>query len=315
MPEPLVSIIIPTYNRAHLIGETLDSVLAQTYTHWECIVVDDGSSDSTSEILERYCKQDSRFQYHKRPIDKPKGANACRNYGFEICKGDYVNWFDSDDIMHPDKLKIQLETLKNSKYNFSVCQTFIFENKIENILGLRSKEIYSENIFFDYLSQKIVWLTQAPLWKTTFLEALENMFDEELQAAQEWEFHCRVLYKCSDYNVVNEPLVYIRQHANSITYNNESSREFNYFLARNKLYTNEKIILDKQSLSYLKNYLINNFKNLVRLKKFNKSIKFFILFILPDKKISLKGKYFSIISILSYSIFNKGDVFLSKINC
>ncbi len=62
MNNPLVSIIIPTYNRAHLIHETLDSVLAQTYTNWECIVVDDGSSDNTEEVLESYINKDFRFQ-------------------------------------------------------------------------------------------------------------------------------------------------------------------------------------------------------------------------------------------------------------
>lgn len=87
MEQPLVSIIIPTYNRAHLIGETLDSVLAQIYTNWECIVVDDGSTDSTAELLAFYVEKDSRFQYHHRPKDRLKGANACRNYGFELSRG------------------------------------------------------------------------------------------------------------------------------------------------------------------------------------------------------------------------------------
>jgi len=121
MSEPLVSIIIPTYNRAHLIGETLDSVLAQTYTHWECIVVDDGSSDSTSEILETYCKQDSRFQYHHRPIDKPKGANACRNYGFELSKGEYINWLDSDDLVSHNKIEEQLKILLQEHGELATC--------------------------------------------------------------------------------------------------------------------------------------------------------------------------------------------------
>ena len=83
MNNPLVSIIIPTYNRAHFIGETLESVLAQTYHNWECIVIDDGSTDYTDELMEFYCEKDSRIQYYHRPSHKPKGANACRNYGFE----------------------------------------------------------------------------------------------------------------------------------------------------------------------------------------------------------------------------------------
>ena len=77
---PLVSIIIPTYNRAHLIGETLDSVLAQTYQNWECIIVDDGSSDNTDEVIGAYVEKDSRFKYyHRSDKDLPKEPSASRN--------------------------------------------------------------------------------------------------------------------------------------------------------------------------------------------------------------------------------------------
>ena len=92
MKEPLVSIIIPTYNRAHLIGETLGSVLAQTYQNWECIVVDDGSTDNTEAVLATFTAKDSRFQYDQRPKDRLAGGNAARNYGFELSKGEYINW-------------------------------------------------------------------------------------------------------------------------------------------------------------------------------------------------------------------------------
>ena len=100
MNNPLVSIIIPTYNRAHIIHETLDSVLSQSYTNWKCIVVDDGSTDTTEEVLKSYVKKDARFQYNKRPIDRKKGANACRNYGLDLAKGAYIVFFDSDDVFY-----------------------------------------------------------------------------------------------------------------------------------------------------------------------------------------------------------------------
>ncbi len=76
--QPLVSIIIPTYNRAHLIGETLDSVLAQTYTNWECIVVDDGSTDATDELMAKYCAKDARIRYYHRPDLHLSGGNGAR---------------------------------------------------------------------------------------------------------------------------------------------------------------------------------------------------------------------------------------------
>ncbi len=88
MNNILVSIIIPTYNRVNHLGGILDSVLKQTCTNWECIVVDDGSSDATDELMRSYCEKDPRFKYHHSPNDRPKGGNTCRNYGFELSKGE-----------------------------------------------------------------------------------------------------------------------------------------------------------------------------------------------------------------------------------
>lgn len=118
----LVSIIIPTYNRAHLIGETLDSVLAQTYSNWECIVVDDGSSDDTHILLGEYSNRDSRFSYIVKPADIKKGASISRNLGLKIAKGEFIQFLDSDDILAPNKIEVQLDLLKKeSKYTISTC--------------------------------------------------------------------------------------------------------------------------------------------------------------------------------------------------
>jgi glycosyltransferase involved in cell wall biosynthesis len=101
----LVSIIIPSFNREALLPETLDSILAQTYTHWECIIVDDGSIDSSLNIAEKYAINDDRFRVCRRPWYKKKGANNCRNYGFSKIYGEFVQWFDSDDIMLPSMIE------------------------------------------------------------------------------------------------------------------------------------------------------------------------------------------------------------------
>ncbi|RXG13770.1 glycosyltransferase involved in cell wall biosynthesis [Leeuwenhoekiella aestuarii] len=143
--QPLVSIIIPTYNRAHLIGETLDSVLAQTYTHWECIVVDDGSTDGTDEVLAEYVAKDSRFQYHHRPKDRPKGANACRNYGFELSQGEYIQWLDSDDIIKENKLEAQVNLIINqSFYTVLTCKWYRKYDFNGNQLVMKDLKIYRD---------------------------------------------------------------------------------------------------------------------------------------------------------------------------
>ncbi|HEY4538836.1 MAG TPA: glycosyltransferase family 2 protein, partial [Faecalibacter sp.] len=106
--QPLVSIIIPTFNRADLIGETLDSIIEQNYQNWECIVVDDGSTDNTEEILMRYQIKDNRFSYYKRPKFLLKSGNSCRNYGFEKSSGELIVFFDSDDVMLQDFLSSRI---------------------------------------------------------------------------------------------------------------------------------------------------------------------------------------------------------------
>jgi len=215
--QPLVSVIIPTFNREHLIGETLDSVLNQSYTNWECLVVDDGSTDNTQEVIQGYCALDRRFTYQRRPDHLPKGANACRNFGFELSLGTYINWFDDDDIMHPDKLSSQVAALEQSRLNFAVCQTMIFEGQVENTIGLRTKHIASENAFEDFVADRIKWLTQAPLFKKDFLLRTKLKFNEELHRAQEWDFFVRLLAIEDEYLTDDSALVFFRKHANSIS--------------------------------------------------------------------------------------------------
>lgn len=221
--NPLVSIIIPTFNRSHLIGETLDSILAQTYTNWECIVVDDGSTDDTDKLLAAYCKKDSRFQYHHRPNDRLKGANACRNYGFELCKGEYVNWFDSDDLMINTRLEKQINVFKNSlDIDYTVCSTQNFVGKFETKnLGKISKNILTKNLYEDYILGKFSILMIAPIWKKKVLNKY-NLFDESIQQSQDLELYSRIIFDNQNMVFLPDVLIYVRRNNNSITTLNNS---------------------------------------------------------------------------------------------
>ncbi|SHM61332.1 glycosyltransferase family 2 protein [Flavobacterium saccharophilum] len=301
MSQPLISIIIPTFNRASLIGETLQSILEQTYEDWECIIVDDGSTDNTNEVVEKYLRKDARFQYHHRPENKPKGANACRNYGFDLSSGNYINWFDSDDIMLQDKLRIQFDALAESDFNFSVCQTLVFEEDVYNLLGLRHKNIQSYNPLLDYIKHNIAFLTQAPLFKTKFLKDKDLRFNEELQAAQEWEFLCKVLYFSPIYHTENRPLVLIRKHTNSITYNDNSEyREWNYYLAREKFFyflkTKDDFPSKSKILNYLQEYFKYYFRAILLKKKYKKIFRVFIKTIIPFNSFYENISFFAIVS-------------------
>lgn len=218
MYAPLVSIIIPTYNRAHLIGETLESVLAQTYINWECIVVDDGSTDETDELLADYCEKDIRFYYYHRPIDRPKGANACRNYGFELSRGEYINWFDSDDVMVNTRLEKMLRVLINdSTIDYCICATQNFEGELEdNNLKKEIEAIESSNVYEDYILGRISILMISPIWRKSLLVKFK-LFDEKLFQSQDLDLYSRIVFNNQRVEFLSEVLIYVRRINNSIT--------------------------------------------------------------------------------------------------
>lgn len=142
MKEPLVSIIIPTYNRVNLISETLDCVVNQTYTNWECIIIDDGSTDETHILLDKYSKKDKRFKIIIKSKDEKKGASISRNLGLKMANGEYIQFLDSDDILANNKIEEQIKILKDeSKYTICTCKwgkfskisepLMLFENNVD----------------------------------------------------------------------------------------------------------------------------------------------------------------------------------------
>lgn len=135
--KPLVSIIIPTFNRANLIGETLDSVIAQTYENWECFVIDDGSTDETVKIVNLYVKKENRIKLLIRPSNRKKGASTCRNIGLENAKGEYIQFLDSDDIISNNKLSAQVKLLQNENSNcIATCKWGRFKRDINKDIEL-----------------------------------------------------------------------------------------------------------------------------------------------------------------------------------
>ncbi len=198
---PLVSVIIPTYNRARLIGETLDSVLAQTYQHWECIIVDDGSTDNTDEVLGGYVKRDTRFQYRQRPAERPKGANACRNYGFEVCEGEYVIFLDSDDLLADNCLKGRLREFSTNPTSIDaiIANTYKWNSKngYQKLFNIDPEISTKENYLIFFLNYRLPWHTMSVMWTRSFINKIS--FDETLHRFQDVDFHIRIL-NLNDFN-------------------------------------------------------------------------------------------------------------------
>lgn len=217
MPEqPLVSIIIPTFNRAHLLGETLDSVLAQSYANWECIIVDDGSTDGTITLVETYIKKDFRFLFYKRPDTHLAGGNGARNYGFKKSKGEYVQWFDSDDVMYETLIEQQLQSVLDSKMPISICLLERYNEDFTELKIAATKHRLQYSIYCDF----ILRIFKANLQTTFFKrELVKNYrFNEHLKKSQEVAFLQGIFREHeSKIYLLNEVLVKIRRHAGSIT--------------------------------------------------------------------------------------------------
>lgn len=117
MKDGLVSIITPTYNCGKFIAETIETVLAQTYTNWEMIIVDDVSSDNTEDVVLQYTEKDNRIKYTK--LDVNSGAAVARTTAMKLASGQYMAFLDSDDLWTENKLEVQLDFMKKNDYAFT----------------------------------------------------------------------------------------------------------------------------------------------------------------------------------------------------
>lgn len=191
--RPLVSILIPNYNKGKYLSETLNSILQQSYSEWECIIVDDHSSDNSWQVLKEYAKIDSRFRIYLRPNYLTKGGNACRNYAFRKSKGDLINWFDSDDLMSTDKLEIQVKLFSQSNFDIVLGNhAYFFDNNLANSIQ-EKLEFRNDDRVYRFLIGDFWFATWVPMFKKSFIERSGILFNERLQRNQESEFYVKLL--------------------------------------------------------------------------------------------------------------------------
>lgn len=236
MTNGLVSIIIPTYNRGHLLGDTLNSVLSQTYTNWECLVIDDGSTDESEKIVHEFCKRDQRIKFYKRPDSLPKGANSCRNYGFELSAGEFVNWFDSDDVMLEDFLEKKINAF-TSETQFIIASGYYWNPEDDSRTVLKMDP--TDNLYIDFAMWRIKIITNSVLFRKRFLENKE-LFNPLMKRGQEAEYFTRLFFDCKpiDYKVIPEFGFLYRQHedtksAKNSKYNRGYKESLFFFLFEN----------------------------------------------------------------------------------
>ncbi|MCZ4318521.1 glycosyltransferase family 2 protein [Aequorivita viscosa] len=213
-----VTIILATYNRAHLIAETLFSIQQQSYENFECLIIDDGGTDNTLKVIAPFL-QDKRFLYHKRTEGYKKGLPGCRNFGLDEAKGNYLIFFDDDDIVYPQNLEFCVKELENPDYYFCRYHRETFTGSFHcNFVAIneyKAVELNGVETVKKLITNEIPFNSCAVMWKKECFS--NNYFIESLQYAEEWELYSRVLSNGFNGVSINTTLYYGRKHPNSNT--------------------------------------------------------------------------------------------------
>ena len=218
MNDKLVSIVMPTYNRGNVIHKAINSVINQSYSNWELIIIDDGSTDNTKEVVRYYLEKDLRIKFVSNSLNK--GANACRNQGATLANGKYLAFIDSDNQWYKDKLIKQLEIIEDSSLNidFVYSKEEVIDEKFVTIVPRRA---YSMEELRKVLPLKNVVDTSTVLMKKAIFFSVGG-FDENMPRFQDWELFFRIVVVYG-YNgiCVNEVLNKNILQSDSITKSNK----------------------------------------------------------------------------------------------
>jgi len=256
----LISIITPVYNVEKFIVETIESVLEQTYSNWELLLVDDGSTDGSTQVCKNYALKDERIKY----FYKPNGGQAsARNLGINNAKGEYITFLDSDDLYCKDKLESHFSDLKNHPADFYYGGGFmLFQNKsvnnIETYNWFYGK--HTGNEFFKILYHSCAVNINTVLIKKTLFDTV-GLFDEStiLRGTEDWDLWLRIALKVKIIYGNPAPKVYYRIHDNGIHF-----QRVNMLIGKWKIYekhNNNKIInplIKKREYRYVFRELMNS---------------------------------------------------------
>jgi hypothetical protein len=261
----IVSIIVPCFNHGHYLDQTLNSIITQTFQDWECIIVNDGSTDNTKEIANKWCETDNRFKYIKK---QNGGLSSARNAGIKISEGEFILPVDADDIIHRDYLKKLLPILiKDESLAIVSCYSKFFEKKIDNIVheskpkGSSIKDILFENsIIATSLFRKSCWEEVGG-----YDEQMKNGFED-------WEFWVAITKLGHHFKIVEDFLFYYRRTKESMlsdTLKNYRIKNLEYVINKHKEIYREKF---ENTISYMF-YLVNLYRDSETKYKYSKEYK------------------------------------------
>jgi glycosyltransferase involved in cell wall biosynthesis len=229
---PVVSVILPTYNCANFLPHSIQSILSQTYDSYEIIVVDDGSTDNTKEVLNPFMQ---RISYIK--LEQNKGLPAARNIGIKSALGKYIAFIDADDIWLPEKLQTDIKYFEtHSEISMVYSKHINIEENGRHLDGDTRKRLPSGNIFIQLFSEQNFIITSSVVVKKDVFETT-GLFDEQLFNCQDWDMWLRITFYFKVAGI-NKTLVKYRHNPHSLSKN------------RNNVLKYQKAVIDKTYNSF-----------------------------------------------------------------
>lgn len=280
---PLVSILTPCYNSKEFIAETIESVLAQTYTNFEMIIVDDGPKEPVKDIVESF--RSSKIHYYYTENGGPAKA---RNYAARRSSGDYVAFLDHDDLWVPQKLEQQLEALERDKsvWICSGCQRVNFYTN--KILETHQKPDFHKNVFFDILIDNDLCFSSVMIKKSVFFDV--GLFDDSIIFMDDRDLYFRI---AKIYPLTNLSAIHIinKVHGSNITTSLSLERKFKIYetVVNNALKLNveippevmtesNRIFYQSACVEYLRMNDVPNTRKMLKSFKIDHRNKKFILY-------------------------------------
>lgn len=212
-----ISVIIPCYNQSNFLEATLQSVVCQTHGDWECIIIDDGSTDNSKEIALQWCGNDSRFLYHFKTNG---GLSSARNAGLRIAKGDFIQLLDADDLIEPTKFEKQLKDLESAQISISNYFYFVdgnlrLEAEHRYLSPFFSEKNYKQEIIIDWEYRKSI-PCHSVLFKKEILKN-DIFFSEVLKNHEDWVFWVQLFYASNTIINNKEVLAFYRIRSDSMS--------------------------------------------------------------------------------------------------
>ena len=212
---PLISVIVPSYNYGHLIAETLRCLQTQSYENWECLVVDDGSTDNTKAVVNSFIAEDPRFQYFSQENQRQAAA---RNLGLKQSKGSYVQFLDSDDLIEHKKLELHVNYLEQHPevdIVYSGVRYFSSENPDERLISRRysmwddgqawmPETSGAGQALLPALLRNNIMVVNSPLVRRRVIDSV-GTFDVTLTPVEDWQYWIRCAADGSTFHYEDAP--------------------------------------------------------------------------------------------------------------